>query len=116
MRRDRHPGFSFKAILIKLAILVGAIDPITLLTLRMIYSLPFFALMEWWATRSPDARRCGAPLAGHSLAGVHRYYLASLLDFIGLQYSPASLERLVLVPHRRWCAAFDGAVQAAHKR
>ncbi|HEV2041934.1 MAG TPA: DMT family transporter [Casimicrobiaceae bacterium] len=90
-------GFSFKAILIKLAYSWAPIDPITLLTLRMIYSVPFFALMAWWATRSPEAK----PMRRHDwLAilwlGFIGYYLASLLDFIGLQYITASLERLVL--------------------
>ncbi|HVR94215.1 MAG TPA: DMT family transporter [Casimicrobiaceae bacterium] len=90
-------GFSFKAILIKLAYSWGPIDPITLLTLRMIYSVPFFALMAWWATRSPDAKPMKRPdwLAILWL-GFIGYYLASLLDFIGLQYITASLERLVL--------------------
>ncbi len=90
-------GFSFKAILIKLAYSWAPIDPITLLTLRMIYSVPFFALMAWWATRSPDAKPMRRPdwLAILWL-GFIGYYLASLLDFIGLQYITASLERLVL--------------------
>ena len=42
-------GFSFKAILIKLAYGWHSIDAVTLLTLRMLYSAPFFALMAWWA-------------------------------------------------------------------
>ena len=90
-------GFSFKAILIKLAYSWAPIDPITLLTLRMIYSVPFFALMAWWATRSPDAKpmRRTDWLAILWL-GFIGYYLSSLLDFIGLQYITASLERLVL--------------------
>jgi drug/metabolite transporter (DMT)-like permease len=90
-------GFSFKAILIKLAYSWAPIDPITLLTLRMIYSVPFFALMAWWATRSPDAKPMRRPdwLAILWL-GFIGYYLASLLDFVGLQYITASLERLVL--------------------
>jgi drug/metabolite transporter (DMT)-like permease len=90
-------GFSFKAILIKLAYSWAPIDPITLLTLRMIYSVPFFALMAWWATKSPDAKPMRRPdwLAILWL-GFIGYYLASLLDFMGLQYITASLERLVL--------------------
>ncbi len=90
-------GFSFKAILIKLAYSWSTIDAVTLLALRMIYSVPFFALMAWWATRSPDAKPMRRPdwLAILWL-GFIGYYLASLLDFIGLQYITASLERLVL--------------------
>lgn len=89
-------GFSAKAILVKLAY-VYHVDAIALLMLRMLLSLPFFLAMAWWASRSapPQAltRRewllvCVAGLAG--------YYLASLLDFLGLQYISAGLERLIL--------------------
>src|SRR6202049_5309124 len=48
-------GFSFKAILIKLAYSWAPIDAVTLLALRMIYSVPFFALMAWWASKTSDA-------------------------------------------------------------
>jgi drug/metabolite transporter (DMT)-like permease len=104
-------GFSFKAILIKLAYLWAPPDPITLLTLRMVYSAPFFMLMAWWArprVKDPaaaPARRNGRPgLAPISYGdaitittlGFIGYYVASLLDFLGLQYVTASLERLVL--------------------
>jgi drug/metabolite transporter (DMT)-like permease len=90
-------GFSFKAILIKLAYAWASIDALTLLTLRMLYSAPFFAAMAWWASR--DARSGG--IAGRDWGallwlGFVGYYLASLLDFIGLQYVTAALERLVL--------------------
>lgn len=88
-------GFSFKAILIKLAYASHPIDPTTLLALRMLYSAPFFVAMAWWAGR----RR--APLARGDIAvlvtlGFVGYYLASLLDFMGLVYISAALERLVL--------------------
>lgn len=90
-------GFSFKAIIIKLAYASGPVDGTTLLTLRMLYSAPLFALMAWWAGRQPGAARLTRPdwiaLAGLGFIG---YYLASLLDFLGLQYISASLERLIL--------------------
>jgi len=90
-------GFSFKAILIKLAYAWSPIDALTLLTLRMVYSAPFFALMAWWATRRPQAATIGQRdwmLLGW--LGFIGYYIASLLDFIGLEYITASLERLIL--------------------
>ena len=90
-------GFSFKAILIKLAYAWAPIDALTLLTLRMIYSAPFFALMAWWATRRPHAGTIGRRdwmLLGW--LGFIGYYVASLLDFMGLEYITASLERLIL--------------------
>ncbi len=90
-------GFSFKAILIKLAYAWAPVDAVSLLTLRMLYSAPFFIAMAWWTGRAPHARRIATRewrlLIGLGFIG---YYLASLLDFLGLQYISASLERLVL--------------------
>jgi hypothetical protein len=44
-------GFSFKAILIKLAYAWSSVDATTLLALRMLYSAPFFIAMAWWSGR-----------------------------------------------------------------
>ncbi len=90
-------GFSFKAILIKLAYAAYPVDAVTLLALRMVYATPFFAAMAWWAARDrgapPLTRDDWKQLA---LLGFIGYYLASLFDFMGLQYITAALERLVL--------------------
>ena len=91
-------GFSFKAILIKLAYRDHPVDAITLLTLRMLYAAPLFLAMAAWAQRrsqhrSPISRADWMRLIWLGCIG---YYLASLLDFMGLQYITASLERLVL--------------------
>jgi drug/metabolite transporter (DMT)-like permease len=89
-------GFSFKAILIKLAYAWHPIDALTLLTLRMLFSAPFFVAMAWWATRTarrPLRRRDWIAVVWLGFIG---YYLASLLDFLGLQHITAALERLVL--------------------
>ncbi len=90
-------GFSVKAILIKLAYAWHPVDAVTLLALRMLYSAPFFVAMAWWASRAPGTRRL-ARADWRSLAalGFIGYYLASLLDFMGLAYITAALERLVL--------------------
>ena len=93
-------GFAFKAIFVKLAYAVPqpvAVDAVTLLALRMAFSLPFFAWMGWRAHRAAG----GAGLDRHSLVwvvalGLLGYYGASILDFLGLQYISASLERLIL--------------------
>ena len=90
-------GFSVKAILIKLAYAWYPVDALTLLTLRMLFSAPFFIAMAWWSSRPPHAR----PLARADWTSLCRlgfigYYLASLLDFMGLAYITAALERLVL--------------------
>ncbi|MEO5692637.1 MAG: DMT family transporter [Usitatibacter sp.] len=89
-------GFSGKAIIIKLAYRHG-VDAVTLLTLRMVFSAPLFLLLAWWATRGPDVRPlAGADLRAIAFLGFLGYYLSSYLDFIGLQYITAALERLIL--------------------
>jgi drug/metabolite transporter (DMT)-like permease len=87
-------GFSGKAIIAKLAYRHG-VDAITLVMYRMLMALPLFLLLSWWAGRGqpPLARRDWVAVAG---LGVSGYYLASTLDFLGLQYISASLERLIL--------------------
>ncbi len=87
-------GFSFKAILIKLAYPYG-VAPVTLLALRMAFALPVFLWVGFSASRSaePLARRDWGMLAVLGLLG---YYGASILDFVGLQYISAGLERLIL--------------------
>jgi drug/metabolite transporter (DMT)-like permease len=94
-------GFSFKAILIKLAYREHPVDAITLLTLRMLYSAPLFLAMAAWVQRTPRASPRRSPISRADLLrlvwlGCIGYWLASLLDFMGLQYITASLERLVL--------------------
>lgn len=86
--------FSAKAILVKLAYRYQ-VDPLTLIALRMLFAVPFFALSYWWASRTaaPLARADHAKLI---VLGVLGYYLASYLDFVGLQHISAALERLIL--------------------
>lgn len=87
-------GFSAKAILIKIAYTHG-VDPITLLTLRMLLSLPFFIAAALWLNRRGADMRPGDSLKVSAL-GILGYYLAALLDFLGLQWITADFERLVL--------------------
>lgn len=94
-------GFSFKAILIKLAYRDYPVDAITLLTLRMLYAAPMFLVMAAWAQRMSRASPGSAMISRADWVrlvwlGCIGYYLASLFDFMGLQYITASLERLVL--------------------
>lgn len=88
-------GFSSKAILVKLAYL-DHVDAVTLLALRMAFSVPFFIGVALWARR-----RHAEPLSGQDrvlvvILGLIGYYLSSLLDFLGLQTLSAGLERLIL--------------------
>jgi drug/metabolite transporter (DMT)-like permease len=87
-------AFSGKAIIVKLAYRYQ-VDAVTLLMLRMLFALPFFAAMAWWASRGQAAlsRRDWLGVIGLGFSG---YYLSSFLDFAGLQYITASLERLIL--------------------
>ncbi|WP_431099533.1 DMT family transporter [Polaromonas aquatica] len=87
-------AFSGKAIIVKLAYRYG-VDAVTLIMYRMLFALPIFAAMAWWASRGK------APLTRKDWLGVlwlgfTGYYLASFLDFAGLAYISASLERLIL--------------------
>lgn len=87
-------AFSGKAIIVKLAYRYG-VDAVTLIMYRMLLAMPLFVALAWWAGRGRPALTgrdwrvvCGL--------GVSGYYLASFLDFLGLQYISASLERLIL--------------------
>jgi drug/metabolite transporter (DMT)-like permease len=87
-------AFSGKAIIVKLAYRHG-VDAVTLLMLRMLMALPLFVALAWWAGRGkPALSRSDLRLV--ALLGFSGYYLASFLDFAGLQYISASLERLIL--------------------
>ena len=87
-------AFSGKAIIVKLAYLHG-VDAITLVMLRMLFALPFFIAMAWWAGRD-QAQLTRTDWLGVLGLGFLGYYLSSFLDFLGLQYISASFERLIL--------------------
>jgi drug/metabolite transporter (DMT)-like permease len=92
-------AFSGKAIIVKLAYRHG-VDAVTLIMYRMLFALPFFAVMAWWASYRQGGKR-QPPLTRRDWLGVlglgfSGYYLASFLDFAGLAYVSASFERLVL--------------------
>jgi drug/metabolite transporter (DMT)-like permease len=87
-------AFSGKAIIVKLAYRYG-VDAVTLLMYRMLFALPMFIGLSWWASRGKPAFTRSEWLTLIAL-GFCGYYLASFLDFMGLQYINASLERLIL--------------------
>jgi drug/metabolite transporter (DMT)-like permease len=87
-------AFSGKAIIVKLAYRYG-VDAVTLIMYRMLFALPIFAVMAWWSSRGKAAltRNDWLGILGLGFTG---YYLASYLDFAGLAYISAALERLIL--------------------
>jgi drug/metabolite transporter (DMT)-like permease len=91
-------AFSIKAIIVKLSYRYG-VDPVTLIMYRMLFALPLFLALWWWAARHkertlpPMTRRDAAIVLALGFTG---YYLSSFLDFLGLQYVSAGLERLIL--------------------
>lgn len=90
--------FSTKAIIVKKAFHDTQIDALSLLTVRMVFSLPFYLATAFFVSRSGKET---APLTGRqwgqiALLGLFGYYVSSFLDFEGLQYVSAGLERLIL--------------------
>lgn len=88
-------AFSSKAVLVKLAYRHG-IDALNLLTLRMVFALPFYALIAFFTNRLAAYRLTRKDFLMVAGTGVLGYYLASLFDFWGLEYITASMERLIL--------------------
>lgn len=86
--------FSAKAVVAKL-IYRYDVDAITLITLRMLFSLPFFAAIAIWKAKT-EKPLTNAERGKIILMGLLGYYLSSFLDFLGLQYISAGLERLIL--------------------
>lgn len=88
-------AFSAKAIFAKLAYRFG-VDPISLLTMRMVLAAPFFAIPIFF--HPPTARR---KIAIHDhwfiwCVGILGFYFSAVLDFVGLTYVSAGLERTIL--------------------
>ncbi len=89
-----------RPLLIKLSYAVpmaggGSVSPVTLLFLRMVIALPFFVAIGWWL-RGREPRLAARDWAAIAALGFIGYYLASFLDFLGLQYIGAGLGRLIL--------------------
>ncbi len=89
--------FSTKAIFVKLAFQSTKVDAVTLLGLRMLFSLPFYLLAVWMVAKKENKTVLNfKDWFSIILLGLLGYYLSSLFDFIGLQYVSAGLERLIL--------------------
>jgi drug/metabolite transporter (DMT)-like permease len=106
-------GFSAKAIFVKLAYAAAPVDAVTLLALRMIFSLPAFLWVGLRESRraAPLTRRDWLVVIALGLLG---YYGASMFDFLGLQYITAGLERLILFTYPTMTLLL-GAVLYGHR-
>jgi drug/metabolite transporter (DMT)-like permease len=89
--------FSTKAIWVKLCFKTTTIDASSLLMLRMLFSLPFYAAAMWYYFSHQQLKKAKASTYFIAcLIGILGYYMSSLFDFIGLQYVSASIERIIL--------------------
>lgn len=110
-------GFSAKSILVKLAYGVSPeLDAITLMLLRMAISLPFFLVVALLSARKSEQTSTNQYLNRQDKwmilgLGVLGYYLSSLLDFEGLTYISASLERLILFLYPTFVALLTAGLQ-----
>jgi drug/metabolite transporter (DMT)-like permease len=105
-------GFSAKAIIIKLAYAAGTeVDAITLMALRMLFALPFFLLVAVWHNKKPPALPLEKKQWGIIIVlGLMGYYIASYLDFLGLQYISAGLERVIIFLYPTFVVLFSALI------
>jgi drug/metabolite transporter (DMT)-like permease len=93
--------FSFKAILAKLMYRAGA-DASAVMSLRMLFAGPVFMVIAAYYAYQAHMGGGAVKMLNRAehwqivLLGFLGYYLSSMLDFMGLQYVSASLERLIL--------------------
>ncbi len=101
-------GFAGKAIFIKLIYARAPLEAVSLIALRMLYAAPFFAWLAWRAWRREGLTRLGwADWARLGLMAFLGYYFSSLLDFWGLEYISAGLERIILFTYPVWVLAIS---------
>ncbi|MDZ4762628.1 MAG: DMT family transporter [Alphaproteobacteria bacterium] len=87
--------FSMKGVVIKLAFAEG-MGVNQLLTLRMAFSLPLFLVVGVFAFLRAGKKPAAKVYAAAAGLGILSYYISSYLNFLGLQYVSAQLERLIL--------------------
>ena len=89
-------GFSTKAVIIKLMYQYH-VDTFSVIALRMLFSAPVYIVVALVLAQRKD----NIPLSRKELLsvaglGILSYYISSMLDFWGLQYISAGVERLIL--------------------
>jgi drug/metabolite transporter (DMT)-like permease len=89
--------FSTKAVVVKLAYLEYPVDAVTLLAIRMLFSLPFFLVSAFiTSNKKENVRFTKRQWINIAVLGCFGYYISSLLDFEGLKFVTAGIERLIL--------------------
>ncbi len=100
--------FSSKAIFIKLAYAQFGVDHLTLLSLRFGYAFPFFLAIAFRQIRKNELQRVSLKDLGIiAVLALVGFYFASLLDFQGLQYISAGLERVILFVYPTFVVIFS---------
>src|SRR5688572_27189307 len=75
--------FSTKAVMVKLAYRETQVDPVTLLALRMLFSLPFFIVSAAVASsKTGNVKFTGKQWVAVAVVGMLGYYVSSYLDFV----------------------------------
>lgn len=95
--------FATKGIVIKLA-MIENVDAVTTLTWRMIIATPVFIFIGWLGYRhrralNPDFSISRSQTIKSLFVGMLGYYVASYMDFQGLQFITAQFDRLILLTY-----------------
>lgn len=103
--------FSTKAIFVKLAFANTDIDAVSLLALRMFFSVPFYiGIAFFYSNKAGNVKFTTTEWVKIIFLGFIGYYLSSLFDFIGLQYISAGLERLILFLYPTFAILLNAAI------
>jgi len=98
--------FSMKAIFVKLAYGVADLEPITLLFLRFGFAMPIYlGVLVWSLRKGPMPHKVALQAFVLGLLG---YHLCAWVDFAGLQYITAQLERLILFTYPAFVVVLGG--------
>ena len=103
--------YSLKAVFVKLAYLpteglAEQVPPITLMMLRLGFSFPVYLVILAWVWRRAETKPSVRQICLAMGTGIIAYYLCTLLDFTGLQYITAQLERLLLFTYPAFVILF----------
>ena len=102
--------FAIRPIFVKLVYAQG-VDSMTLIALRMLFSVPVYILLLAYFLRSKEKRSSLSikNILQIAAIGMLGYYVASYLDLLGLQYVTAQLGRMILYTYPTFVVLF-GAI------